>query len=247
MKLEEKLYSCLEEDDEHTTTSKGDGAKYPPQCDQFIRHQSLYLPSETLDSFKLEYSTVSQYQNEMLITFPYAYRQAYNTGPNIAEEMAYASRRWEVFHQKHLYQSCGPDCPEKAPELDLGFIHASRERVAGCTNEPAENLDTSIERTFDEETSSSSSDDCGSKYTKSLDLATIPIVRPAPSLLAVKTAPTKALEVSPGCHTPEAPIVPGTLSSSKLSKDTKRDRDDQVLQKVDDLFSSASKRQRKDY
>lgn len=78
----------------------------PPQCAQFLRHQALYLPKETLTSCRVEHTEVVQYQDEMIITFPYAYRQGYNTGPNISEEIAFMTKRSEVFLENGLYRQC---------------------------------------------------------------------------------------------------------------------------------------------
>ena len=243
-KLEERLHFFTA--DEHITTDEGVRIGYPPQCDQFIRHQSLYLPKKTLDHFKLEHSTVAQYQNEMIITFPYAYRQAYNTGPNIVEEMAYASHRWDVFHKKHLYHPCDSKCPEIAPRLDLGFAHASRGRVTGHIHKPAKRLDTPTKQAFDEE-SPLSSDKNSEGYDGDWSTsATNPKLRPGSARSATKSTSLKGLVDLHGRRIPMTAIVPKELPSSKLHKDVKRDRDDKVVDQVNDIFSSTSKRQRKE-
>lgn len=58
-----------------------------------------------------------------MIIFPYAYHQGFNAGPNITEEVMYASDRWEVFHREKLYQHCSRNCAGgKAESFDLDFV-----------------------------------------------------------------------------------------------------------------------------
>ncbi|MCJ1251821.1 lysine (K)-specific demethylase [Trapelia coarctata] len=104
---------------------------FPPECDHFIGHQGLYLPSGTLDKLKLEWKPVVQHENEMLITFPFAYHQGYSTGPNITEEISYASNRWEIFAKEGLYHQCLRSCPVGGSRMDLSFAKASQGRLTG--------------------------------------------------------------------------------------------------------------------
>ena len=101
----------------------------PPQCDQALGHRAIYLPKATLQRFDVDYLQVVQHQNEMIITFPFTYRQGYNTGPNISEEIAYASERWEVFPKKHLYRQCDEKCPKKSWQSSLILRHGCSEIV----------------------------------------------------------------------------------------------------------------------
>ncbi len=88
----------------------------PPACSQFVAHEPVYVPHATLESHGINYTEVVQHPGEMVITFPYAYHQAYTSGPNITEEMGYASDRCMVFHREGLYQVCHSECAAK--ELD---------------------------------------------------------------------------------------------------------------------------------
>ena len=95
-----------------------------PSCSQFVRHQAIYVPHKTLQLHGIEYTTITQYQGEMVIIFPYAYHQGFNAGPNITEEIMYASDRWEVFHREKLYQDCSRNCAaKKRIPFNLDFVH----------------------------------------------------------------------------------------------------------------------------
>lgn len=80
------------------------------KCSQFVKHQPTYVPHRTLSVNDVQYTEVVQHQGEMVITFPYAYHQAYGSGPNITEEILYASDRCTVFHRENLYQYCDSNC-----------------------------------------------------------------------------------------------------------------------------------------
>ncbi|KAI9836786.1 MAG: hypothetical protein M1819_000951 [Sarea resinae] len=71
--------------------------RHPPPCAQFLRHHALYVPAATLDTLQVQYTRVEQAPGEMVVTFPFAYHEGWNAGPNIAEAVGYASKRWEVF------------------------------------------------------------------------------------------------------------------------------------------------------
>ena len=104
---------------------------FPPECDNFIAHRALYLPSETLDTLMLECKQVVQHENEMIITFPFAYRQGFSTGPNVTEEVSYASSRWDIFAKEALHRQCSPSCPGGGSRMDLEFVQSSQGRVLG--------------------------------------------------------------------------------------------------------------------
>ena len=88
----------------------------PPACSQFVAHQPMYVPRATLSSYEIEYTEVVQHEGEMVIIFPYAYHQAYVAGPNITEEILYASDRCKIFHREHLYQHCNHNCAAGQPD-----------------------------------------------------------------------------------------------------------------------------------
>ena len=93
----------------------------PPECDNFLRHQPMYIPEGTLKMYDIEYTKVVQYLGEMVITFPFAYHQAYNAGANITESMAYASNRWEVFPMNKLLKDCHRGCSSKKNPSEFHF------------------------------------------------------------------------------------------------------------------------------
>lgn len=95
----------------------------PPHCSQFVKHQPMYMPHATLSLNGVEYTEVVQHQGEMVIIFPYAYHQAYTSGPNITEEVLYASDRCKVFHREQLYHHCNSNCAGRQPDdFDLKLV-----------------------------------------------------------------------------------------------------------------------------
>ncbi|KAI9877174.1 MAG: hypothetical protein M1830_004632 [Pleopsidium flavum] len=126
-KLEEILYAFLNPGERMLSSRTNLKPKTPPQCSQFLRHNSVYVPTELLQLLDIEYTLVAQHQGEMVITFPFAYHQGYNTGPNIAEAIGYASERWEVFIREKLYQNCHKiGCMVEPMKMDLDFVKASQ-------------------------------------------------------------------------------------------------------------------------
>lgn len=98
----------------------------PPACSQFVEHQQMYVPHATLSVHNIDYTKVVQHQGEMVITFPYAYHQAYAAGPNITEGMLYASDRCKVFHREKLYQLCSRRCATEQPDdFDLKAVFSN--------------------------------------------------------------------------------------------------------------------------
>ena len=88
----------------------------PPPCSHFVAHRPMYVPQGTLDFYGVKYTQVVQYPGELVITFPYAYHQAYASARNITEEIGYASERCKVFHLENLYQHCSPNCSAGKPD-----------------------------------------------------------------------------------------------------------------------------------
>lgn len=94
-----------------------------PLCSQFVRHRPVYVPQETLTKHKIDYTKIVQHQGEMIIIFPWAYHQGYDTGPSISEAMMYASDRWKVFNRQNCYQDCNSHCGETSVNhFDLGPV-----------------------------------------------------------------------------------------------------------------------------
>ena len=117
----------------HPLPNVGSDTRFPPHCDQALSHHALYLPIETLQRYGIESAQVVQHQNEMIITFPFAYHQGYNTGPNISEEMTYASDRWEIFPKNNLYRRCHEKCPRQPWQSSLCSLLESS-RLVGSRN-----------------------------------------------------------------------------------------------------------------
>ena len=78
-------------------------SRKPPSCSQFLSHEHFYVPLDMLALNDVEYTTLMQCEGELVVLFPFAYHQSFNAGPNITEEIMYASDRWEVFHKEALY------------------------------------------------------------------------------------------------------------------------------------------------
>ena len=97
--------------------------EHPSTCSQFVAHQPIYVPSTTLSSLRIGHTEVIQHQGELVIIFPWAYHEAYTSGPNITEEILYAGDRCKVFHQENLYRHCGSDCAGGKPDdFDIGLV-----------------------------------------------------------------------------------------------------------------------------
>lgn len=92
---------------------------FPPRCDQFLTHQPFYIPSTSLDVWKIGYTRVAQYEGEMIITFPFAYYEGYACGPSLAEVAEHKNDRSELFSRAGLYRDCHYDCT--GPALPLNF------------------------------------------------------------------------------------------------------------------------------
>ena len=85
----------------------------------------MYVPSTTLSSWplRISHTEVVQHQGEMVIIFPWAYHQAYTSGPIITEEILYAGDRCKVFHEENLYRHCSLDCAAgQADDFDIGLV-----------------------------------------------------------------------------------------------------------------------------
>lgn len=123
--VEEFLYQHINPPERRLSTSSGRMPRRPPQCTQFLRHHAMYLPKYTMDMLRIDYTTVIQHQGEMVVTFPFAYHEGWNTGPNIAEAVGYASDRWEIFMREGLYQNCHKlNCRQMPLNMDFGFLRA---------------------------------------------------------------------------------------------------------------------------
>ena len=120
-KLEELLHAEVESTAGRLAKKVPEGFKpptHPPRCDQFLGHQPLYVPKESLDVHGIGYTEIVQNEGEMVITFPFAYYQGFSEGPNIAEAIAYGNDRWETIHATRLYRACHANCsgPKGCPD-----------------------------------------------------------------------------------------------------------------------------------
>lgn len=98
--------------------------EHPSTCSQFVTHETVYVPSRTFSALRIPYTEVVQQQGEMVIIFPWAYHEAYTSGPNITEEILYAGDRCKVFHEEKLYRHCDSECAAGEPDnnIDLGAV-----------------------------------------------------------------------------------------------------------------------------
>lgn len=102
-------------------------------CDQFLRHNSTYLPVKKLKEWEIRYTLVLQKPNTAIITYPGAYHQGFSVTGTIGEAVNYADSSWQ--HDK--YVECGPRCP--SPKI-------TRKALFGASPRPEVNR---IERTDD--------------------------------------------------------------------------------------------------
>ena len=63
-------------------------------CQDFLQHKLILISPEVLTKNGIRFSTVIQKKNEIVCTFPFAFHQGYNEGPNLAEAVNFASERW---------------------------------------------------------------------------------------------------------------------------------------------------------
>ncbi|KAI5807571.1 hypothetical protein DFH27DRAFT_523201 [Peziza echinospora] len=88
-----------------------------PNCDQFIRHESIFIPTKVLARAGIKYTEVEQRPGDMIVTFPWAYHQGWNQGLNVAEAIGYGDKGWEGWVRS--YKICGKRCP--VPPIKLEF------------------------------------------------------------------------------------------------------------------------------
>ncbi|RPA99642.1 JmjC-domain-containing protein [Choiromyces venosus 120613-1] len=95
-------------------------------CSQFVRHQSIYLPRQTLERAGVRSTLVRQLPGEMVITWPLAYHQGWNEGVNVNEACGYGNVKWrqlfpeklqrvnegreEVLVDEGVYRTCNGKC-----------------------------------------------------------------------------------------------------------------------------------------
>lgn len=73
----------------------GGGKSGNSKCSQFIRHQSIFLPKQTLEAGGVRSWTTRQTPGEMVVTWPLAYHEGWNEGVNVNEACGYGTKRWK--------------------------------------------------------------------------------------------------------------------------------------------------------
>ena len=128
-----------------------------PQCSHFLRRRNLYVPELTLQAAGLEFTRAIQYQGELVIVFPFAYHQGFNTGPNIAEAMPYGTERWETFLKEGLFQQCSLfQCDSQSFNRTFTFANPTAQRSPSGTMTRSTRSNPSFSQTDARSTSSQS-------------------------------------------------------------------------------------------
>ena len=122
-------------------TKKDTQAEKTLRCSQFVAHQKIMITSEDLIFQDIGHFKVTQHPGELVIIFPWAYYQGRSDGPNISEQMLYASKRWEVFHREGLYVPCSRQCSAGDDDtFDMSFMNGTP------ATSPAASLSSSYQR-----------------------------------------------------------------------------------------------------
>ncbi|KAI5788498.1 JmjC domain, hydroxylase-domain-containing protein [Geopyxis carbonaria] len=121
-----------------------DTQRIKPNCSQFVRHASVFMSEEALKTAGIRSIGMQQRKGDLVCTWPMAYHQGWNEGPNICEALAYGGARWkDVFINKDpeaVYKACGEPC-EKAGH---GLAIRLQFEADGSTT-PIPNTQTSLE------------------------------------------------------------------------------------------------------
>ncbi|CAF2737799.1 unnamed protein product [Rotaria sp. Silwood2] len=90
------------------------------RCPAFLRHKMTIIAPYILTKHSIPFSKITQYENEFIITFPYAYHAGFNCGFNCAESTNFALERW-IEYGKHCVQClCRHDMVKIGMDL---FVH----------------------------------------------------------------------------------------------------------------------------
>ncbi len=79
------------------------------RCPAFLRHKMTLIAPSLLIKQSIPYSKVTQYENEFIITFPYAYHSGFNYGFNCAESTNFALERWIEYGKHSVQCACRHD------------------------------------------------------------------------------------------------------------------------------------------
>jgi hypothetical protein len=89
-----------------------------------------------LDENEIHYCQFEQQVGQVVVTFPLTYHQGFNSGPNIAEAVNYAEKRWNPA----TYQACSKQvCGHRGPGLDTFRLRTEGQpQDAPIYNDPTE-------------------------------------------------------------------------------------------------------------
>ncbi|CAF3684619.1 unnamed protein product [Adineta steineri] len=79
------------------------------RCPAFLRHKMTIIAPSILTKQSIPYSKMTQYENEFIITFPYAYHAGFNYGFNCAESTNFALERWIEYGKHSVQCACRHD------------------------------------------------------------------------------------------------------------------------------------------
>jgi jumonji domain-containing protein 2 len=66
-----------------------------PHCQALYRHKSLIIPPRTLNGkYSIPFHRIVQRENELVVTYPTAFRQGFNSGYNVVEACNFALPNW---------------------------------------------------------------------------------------------------------------------------------------------------------
>lgn len=92
-------------------------AQIENQCDNIFRHKDYIVTREFLSANNINYTVLHQNAGEFIVTFPRAYHQGFNLGPNFAEATNFATADWVKFGREGIQCTCGR--VEPIFEMDL--------------------------------------------------------------------------------------------------------------------------------
>jgi jumonji domain-containing protein 2 len=79
------------------------------RCPAFLRHKMTIIAPSILGKQSIPFGKMTQYENEFIITFPYAYHSGFNYGFNCAESTNFALERWIEYGKHSVQCACRHD------------------------------------------------------------------------------------------------------------------------------------------
>lgn len=83
--------------------------KTAANCASFLRHKTTLLSPDWLRDHNIPFKTLTQKAGQFVVTFPYSYHEGYNNGPNCAEAVNFATKRWINYGITASECSCLPN------------------------------------------------------------------------------------------------------------------------------------------